>query len=85
MNLHKLLFFYICIFIPLSFMIVLLKIELLSSNGFVVGLLIYSLLYHPFISGRRLVELQIIDKSKFLNNFIPFWNFKYFDILFFKS
>jgi len=85
MNLHKLLFFYILIFIPLSFIIILTKIGLLSSNGFVFGLFIYSLIYHPFISGKRLLKLRVIDKSQFINNFIPFWNFKYFDVLFFKK
>ena len=86
MNLHKLLYFYLLIFIPLTFIVALIKIGLLSSSTFTIGLFFYALTYHPFISGKRLLALlRIIDKLEFINNFITFWNFKYFDILFFKK
>ena len=66
-------------------MLALAKIGLLSPSAFTIGLFFYALVYHPFISGKRLLALRTIDKFQFINNFIPFWNFKYFDILFFKK
>ncbi len=83
MNLQKKTFFYVFIFVPLSFMIVLSKLNLISADTFAIGLFVYVFLYHPYISGLRLLKLHIIEKNQFLKNYIPFWNFKYFDVLFF--
>ncbi len=82
MYLHKLIFFYFFIFVPLAFLVALTKIDLISNNVFAACLLLYVVIYHPFISGKRLIELEIIKKAQFWKNFIPFWNFKYFDVLF---
>jgi hypothetical protein len=56
----------------------------LSNILFVSLLLTYSIIYHPLVSGLRLVALGVISKSELWKTFIPFWNRKYFGILFFN-
>jgi hypothetical protein len=51
-------------------------------NALVYYLLIYCFIYHPIISGLRLMALGKISGSKFLYNFIPAWNTRYFRALF---
>jgi hypothetical protein len=81
--------FYALIFSPLLFMFVYIfdpDIRLYFSSDFVVGfLIVYCLLYHPLISGLRLLSLNKITRAKFARNFIPGWNSKYFKVLFFKA
>lgn len=77
--------FYLYIFAPLSTLILLAKTDLLSSTEFVWLLMIYCLLYHPLISGLRLVATHKISKKQLPLSFIPFWNWKYFAFLFFNS
>ena len=84
MNSQKIISFYVLIFVPLAFLIALSKIGLVSSNIFVLGLFSYAFIYHPYISAQRLLKLNIIKESEFWYSFIPFWNFKYFDTLFFN-
>ena len=76
-------FYYLFIFVPLFTMIVFTKITLINANIFMIGLLLYVFVYHPYISGKRLVALKSIQKSEFWRTFIPFWNLKFFDVLFF--
>jgi hypothetical protein len=62
-----------------------LKTGLIGSVVFVILLGIYCFLYHPFISGLRLIALGIIRKDEFIKAFIPgYYNFKYFSLLFFN-
>ena len=84
MSLQKIISFYVLIFVPLSFLIALSKIGIISNNVFVFGLLAYGFAYHPYISAQRLLKLNLIKRSEFWRSFIPFWNFKYFDTLFFN-
>ena len=76
--------FYALIFVPLAFLLVMSKIGLVSNNSLVLGLFIYVFIYHPYVSARRLLKLNLIKESEFWHCFIPFWNFKYFDTLFFN-
>jgi len=84
MNLHRPIVYYAFVFFPLFTLVLLNKLELINPGFFTFGLLTYALLYHPFISGKRLISLKAIEASNFKYNFIPLWNLKYFDILFFK-
>lgn len=72
------------IFLPMFLLGVALKYQYLNSNVFVILLAFYCFLYHPMLSGLRLVSLKKIHKSDFWKTFIPFWNLKYLPDLFFK-
>jgi hypothetical protein len=76
--------YYLLIVLPLAGLVLLVKMQEVSSSFFFVGLLVYALLYHPLISGLRLVNSGKIKRSEFLYNFIPLWNLKYFGFLFFN-
>ncbi len=80
--LKKTLIFYLYIFFPLLTIMLISKLNLLSANLFMYCILAYALIYHPVISGIRLIQLNICNKNSFWLNFIPLWNLKYFDILF---
>jgi len=77
--------YYAAIFIPLISLVLLTANRLMGSNIFFFLLIIYSFIYHPFISGLRLISLGAIKKSEFIWNFIPGWNLKYFSLLFFNK
>jgi len=77
--------FYVYLFFPISTMVLLSKLNLISSDIFMYGILFYSLVYHSLISGIRLIQLQVCSINKFWMTFRPFWNLKYFDILFFGA
>jgi hypothetical protein len=85
MNLKKIIVFYLVMVIPLIGLVLLVKYHLINSQFFVLGLLTYGLIYHPIISGLRLIKLGVIKKAEFWKNFNPFWGRKYFWILFFGS
>lgn len=75
--------YYLTIIIPLATLVLLMKGGEITSTAFTILILIYGLLYHPYISGRRLIDLAVIEKSNFYKNFIPLWNFRFFSKLFF--
>jgi hypothetical protein len=77
--------YYLFIAIPLIILVLGLKYQLYSSNGFVIGLAFYVFIYHPLVSGLRLLHKNKIKSSEFWRNFIPLWNTKYFTSLFFKK
>lgn len=83
--LKNLAFYYLLILLPLATIIVLVKMGAISATIFVVGLIAYALIYHPIVSGLRLVSAGKIGRSEFMYNFIPFWNAKYFEFLFFNK
>ncbi len=80
--LKKTAIFYIYLFFPLLTIMLISKLNLLPANIFMYSILTYALIYHPMISGIRLIQLNICNKNNFWLNFIPLWNLKYFDILF---
>jgi hypothetical protein len=82
MFLKNLLLYHMCIIIPLLLLIVLMILEVIPGKYFVKGLLFYALIYHPLLSGLRLLSMKKIKRNEFLKNFIPFWNSKYFSTLF---
>ena len=77
--------FYILIALPLASLILAAKYNYINSNIFVLLLFVYCLIYHPFISGLRLLQSKKINKQDFWKNFIPFWNDKYWMFLFFNK
>jgi hypothetical protein len=84
MLLKKLWPFYMVIFTPLIILAIGLKFNYFSNNFTFWSLMFYALIYHPIISGIRLLKSKKIKKKEFLLNFIPFWNAKYFEFLFFN-
>ncbi len=77
-------FFYVMLALPLVALIILYRAQRIDSTFFVTGLLIWGLIYHPFLCGLRLLRNKKITKAAFGLNFIPFWNFKFFHFLFFN-
>ncbi|PLK44758.1 hypothetical protein [Emticicia sp. TH156] len=74
--------FYELILAPFMVLMLLSNLGLITAETFAIILLLWSLVYHPYISGSRLVALGKIRKQELKYNFIPFWNLKYFDVLF---
>ena len=77
--------FYMSIFAPIGTIVILGEGRLLNANAFVALLFVYVFIYHPYISGLRLVANDKIKKTELWKNFIPGWNLKYFAFLFFDS
>jgi hypothetical protein len=83
--LRKLFVFYILISFPLILLILGIIYRYISGTAFVILLLAYIIVYHPLISGLRLLQTHKISKRDFWKNFIPFWNDKYWTFLFFNK
>ncbi len=81
--LKSLFFFYIVLFSPFLLLIYFVKTGYINSTFFAISMLTYAIVYHPFISGLRLIQIGKIQKKNFFKNFIPFWRTKYFFSLFF--
>jgi hypothetical protein len=77
--------FYMYISWPFLTMVLLAKAGLLSGGAFMILVLTYALVYHPLISGLRLVATNKIPKDRLWLTFIPFWNWRYFSYLFFNK
>jgi len=82
MRLHKKIIYYVYIFSPMLILMSISMAHLMDSVTFTVSIFSYGFIYHPWISGKRLVALGVIPPSKLICNFIPFWNKRYFDYLF---
>lgn len=85
MILKNLVAFYIFISLPLALLVLGVQYHYIAGGLFTILFVTYSLLYHPFISGLRLVQNNKISKQDFWKNFIPFWNDKYWTFLFFNK
>ncbi len=82
MILKNLFGFYCSLAIPMISLVLGIRYEFISGSFFVIGLLIYCLLYHPAICGLRLLALDKIRSDKFWYNFVPGWNQKFYSTLF---
>lgn len=76
--------FYLFLLIPFALIIFLAMRNFINSAIFVLLLSIYIIFWHPFISGLRLLDSKKISRKKFWKIFIPGWNWKYFNFLFFN-
>jgi hypothetical protein len=85
MNLKNLWCFYLSIILPFVGLVLLSKYHYIGNSLFVLGLALFIFIYHPLISGLRLVQAGKIKRSEFYRNFIPMWNFRYFNFLFFNA
>lgn len=75
----KLIYFYILLLIPL------LGVLFISdSKTFVVFLMVYALIYRPFLDLLRLKYLGLLNKSEYYKVFIPFWTKKHFKRMYFN-
>ena len=81
----SLLLFYLAILLPLLALVLLSRMHLVGPLFFTISILLYALVYHPFISGLRLIATGKIRKNQFMLNFIPSWNWRFFEFLFFNS
>jgi hypothetical protein len=85
MPLKNIIVFYLLVLVPLILLAIGIMNHFISKGFFFAAIFIYALLYHPLISGLRLLALGKIKKSELWLNFIPFWNQKYFKLLFFNK
>lgn len=70
--------FYALLVAPLLIIALLNKLMLLDAKMFTVLVLLYALVYHPTLVGKRLLSKNIINKQDYLKNYIPLWNMKYY-------
>ena len=85
MNLKNIFIFYIFIIIPFGTIFILFRQNLVSSNIFILSLLIYALIYRPLLSGIRLIQSGKINKKQLWHKYIPGWNSRFFFFLYFGS
>jgi len=76
--------FYAAIFLPLISISLMVRSGMINSSAFVILLFGYAFIYRPLISGYRLILLGVIKRSDLFRNFIPFWNMRYYNLLFFN-
>jgi hypothetical protein len=81
----KIYLFYLLIFLPLIMIVLAAKYHYFLASVFTWSLIVYCLVYHPLISGIRLIENNKIDRSELWLSFVPFWNWRYFSFLFFNK
>ena len=77
--------YYLAILLPLLCLAIMNAEGDVTAIVFSILLLFYALVYHPLISGNRLLALKVISKESFYKTFIPFWNQKFFKALYFTS
>ncbi|PWJ57693.1 hypothetical protein CLV98_106165 [Dyadobacter jejuensis] len=85
MKRNYLLVFLMMIAWPMMTLVLMVRMGLINSTIFTLGLVIYAFLYHPYISAKRLVKLGVIESKDLWKSFIPFWNMKYFDLLYTRN
>src|ERR1700694_5997159 len=76
--------YYLLIVLPLAALVLLAINQQINSPFFAGGLAVYVFLYHPLISGLRLLSSGKIKRERFARNFITLWNLKCFSFLFFN-
>jgi hypothetical protein len=76
--------FYIIILSPFVILMLFVKFNLIDNYTWAIFLIIYCLVYHPLISGLRLIAANKIKKNELWHCFIPGWNWKHFSFLFFN-
>jgi len=81
----NILVYYLAIASPLVVLVILLKVQDISSLTFTVLLLIWALIYRPLTDGKRLIEKGIIQKREIWKLFIPFRRYKWLNELYFKK
>ncbi len=74
--------YYLAILLPLMAIGIVAQRNGFTATEFSIVLLCYALIYHPSITGLRLIALKKISGSQFWKSFIPFWNLQYFGSLF---
>jgi hypothetical protein len=82
MKTKNILVYYLLIFIPLGLLALCIKNNLISPVVFAIALQIYAFLYHPYVSGLRLLALNKLEKKDFWRMFIPFCDTIHFKTLF---
>ena len=68
--------------VPMGTVYFLLSLHLLNATFFSIFILTYCVIYHPYVTGKRLLNMGVIDKRHFWKTFIPSWNWKYYPDLF---
>lgn len=82
MKTRNILAYYFFILVPFSLLVLSVKYDLISFMVFLIGIQIYAFLYHPYVSGLRLLALNKLEEKDFWRMFIPFWNTKFYKNLF---
>ncbi|MCF0058052.1 hypothetical protein [Dyadobacter sp. CY356] len=82
MKTKNILVYYLLILSPLAALILTTENGLINTTLFLIGLQIYIFLYHPYVSGLRLLALKKLERKDFWRMFIPFWDTIHFKTLF---
>jgi len=77
MNLRYVLLYHFMIIVPFVLLLQLGKLDYINPAAFLAGIFIYAFIYHPLISGIRLVSLQLITTQELPKTFIPGWNLRF--------
>lgn len=85
MFLRKLSLYYLMIVLPLLVLAGFTGTDLIDSTTFVIVLMIYSLIYHPVVSGLRLLALKKIKPPMFWACLVPGITMLFFRDLYFPS
>jgi hypothetical protein len=83
-SLKNLAVFYAAIFLPLISIALMVRSGIVNSPVFVLLLFVYAFIYRPLLCGYRLISLGVIKRADLFRNFIPFWNIRYYNLLFFN-
>lgn len=70
--------YYVAIFLPMTLIAFAGKFGYLTPGEFSCALMAYALVYHPIVSGLRLVKNNKIEKSQLWQSFVPFLNLRYY-------
>lgn len=76
--------YYLMSFAPIVLIIWMIKMQPISSSIIIGLILAYSLIYRPYIDGRRLFEKKIIEKKDIWKMVFPWKTREFFKELYLK-
>lgn len=76
--------YYVAILSPLAIMLFFMRTNNLNLWGFIIFMMLYSLVYRTYIDGLRLVSKGIIERSEIWGMIYKGRRFEYFKDLYFK-
>lgn len=82
MKFFNLAIYLVFLFVPIYLIIYLSKAGSISTNEFVIYLLLYSFVYHPTISGIRLIKLKKLTIHKFIMVYNPIAIIRFYKFLY---
>jgi len=78
----RLLYYYLQIFLPIPLFAIFFQLGM--NKTCILGIILYFLIYRPFIDGHRLITMGAMRKEDFHKIFIPFYKTRYLYEMYFK-